>query len=98
MILSYRGISASQEPATLTKYYRFGEGWEEFGMSAEVFMNLPEIFVQLLKVAVSLPNDYLKQRKDREALVRFVVHIVSHHKHIFLSKSDHYLQTTKNKI
>lgn len=32
-------------------------------MSAEVFMNLPEIFVQFLKVAVSLPNDYLKHRK-----------------------------------
>lgn len=39
-------------------------------------MNLPEIFVQFLKVTVSLPNDYLKQRKGREVLVRslFTLH------------------------
>lgn len=45
-------------------------------------MNLPEIFVQFLKVTVSLPNDYLKQRKGREVLVRFIVPIASHHKYI----------------
>lgn len=28
-------------------------------------MDLPEIFVQFLKVTVSLPNDYLEQRKGR---------------------------------
>lgn len=50
----------------LTKYYGFGKRWKEFCVSAQVFMNLPEIFVQFLKVTVSLPNDYLKQRKKGE--------------------------------
>lgn len=43
-------------------------------------MNLPEIFVQFLKVTVSLPNNYLKQRKGREVLARFIVHVTSHNK------------------
>lgn len=62
-ILSYQYNSAIQEENMLTKHYCFGKRWKEFCMSAEVFMNLPEIFVQFLKVAVSLPNDYLKHRK-----------------------------------
>lgn len=53
----------------LTKHYCFGKRWKEFCMPVEVLMNLPEIFVQLLKVAVSLPNDYLKHRKRWGVLV-----------------------------
>lgn len=52
-------------------------------------MNLPKIFVQFLKVTVSLPNDYLKQRNQREVLVRFIVHITSHHKYTGLITPDH---------
>lgn len=52
-------------------------------------MNLPEIFVQFLKVTVSLPNDYLEQRNQREVLVRFIVHITSHHKYTGLITPDH---------
>lgn len=52
-------------------------------------MNLPKIFVQFLKVTVSLPNDYLKQKNQRQVLVRFTVHIKSHHKSTGLITSDH---------
>lgn len=61
-------------------------------------MNLPEIFVQLLKVTVSLPNDYLKQRgkKSRNEFncshtQKYFILGVTNVKCIFIRKFEDYL-------